>query len=326
MKDNSFSIEINPTEDTFDFIQALSNHFSLDYYNTYECYYSIDQANWSLMTKEISDVTDTFIFYCNIFENSTYYFKLHNMMTGEDLIIEKVVDNLLYNITLSTYDETDEPIMAYSNFFNINDNITCQVSTDKENWTYLSTETVTDNQDINNSKFHFFTRIYKNATYYFRFTRILDDTPGSAEFLYFYVTVNVTNLTIEDWNDPHYIPTPKISLGYNEENESFVIKTQNILLDKALTLKCLYTETENDDFSTWNEMEIEFYTNDFLKETECNFYFEIPAIGATDKIYRIVFYNYLYNEAGQITIYEFNYDKALDYVENELKVNLRFWY
>ena len=158
----------------------------------------------------------------------------------------------------------------------------------------------------------------------------------------FYVDKEITCFTIVDYLDDSFVPKPVIYLDYNQENDSFVIKTQNLLLDKALTLYCYYTDDlSNNDVTTWNKMEIDFtndnivydYSNYGVRSVNVNsefnlgsnqayFYFEIPVVSAVDKQYKIVFYNFISSSSGDITYYDFNYDNSLDYVQNELNYKL----
>ena len=321
-----FDIEIVPGVTNYDFVQAFSNEISSDFYNIYECYVSTDKENWSLMNRDYSRPDESkFNFWYYIYENNTYYFKLHNKQTGEDFVVEKVVDNLAFDIFFSTTDKTDKPIMAYSNEFPF-DSFFVYISTDKQNWTAMNCEYIEyipGQTAIEDSKERYFYYITKNGTYYFKFVECsAEEGVGNT----FYITKEVMNLTVDDYMSDEYVPTPQIFLSFDEEDESFIIKTQNLLLDKALNMKCFYTsDPNNNNLATWNEMEIDFFDNTFLENNpEAYFYFKIPVLGAQDTDYRIAFYNYLSNKSSTVILYEFRYDKALDYVENDLKIELSF--
>lgn len=122
-----------------------------------------------------------------------------------------------------------------------------------------------------------------------------------------------------------YVPTPVLYMGFDEEEQAFIIQTQNLILDKALNMKCYYTsDLENNEVYTWQEMEIEFCTNDYTHSindnNEAYFYFKIPLVGAEDTTYRIVFYNYLSEKLSDVVTYEFIYEEAVEYIENDLGI------
>ena len=321
-----FSVEILEIDYDYKFSQAITNDFPSSDFNRYQCYYSTNEVDWILMETEESSVDgSTFLFYCNIYFNGTYYFKLHDNSSGLDYYDTKEVSGMFFQINLSETGPTDEPILAYTNVFQYNgpgSDFSVEVSQDKSSWTLLDFEWVHwDESDMNQSTFRRTTYIYKNGTYYFRFFRFIEND----EIEEFFYTLVVDNFTIEDWNDPEFIPTPRISLDYDEEDSSFIVRTQYILQDKALSLKSLYTDIlENEEYSTWNEMEYEIMSSAYTDYSEWYFYFKIPVIGAEDKTYKIAFYNYTIDKIGPVVTYEFKYEQALDYVENELGKDLGF--
>ena len=69
-------------------------------------------------------------------------------------------------------------------------------------------------------------------------------------------------------------------------------------------------------------MEIDFENNIYMNTSDAYFYFEIPVINARDTSYKIAFYNYFSNKSSEIVYYDFVYENAKNYVENELKVHL----
>ena len=147
-------------------------------------------------------------------------------------------------------------------------------------------------------------------------------------------------MIFEDYLDDNYVPKPIIFLDYNSETESFIIKTQSFILDKALNMYCYYTDdSSNDDFTTWNKMELDFTKDDYFEYTDSGlkkvkdtfdlttfkqafYYFEIPLSTAVDKDYKIMFYNFWSNKGSEVVTYEFKYNSALDYVQDELQVKL----
>lgn len=321
----AFSMQILDISYDYKFCQAISNDFPSSDFNRYQCYYSTNEVDWILMEKEESSVDGfTFLFYCNIYFDGTYYFKLHDTTSGLDYYDTKEVSGMFFQINVSETESTSEPILAYTNVFQYNgsgSDFVVEVSQDKNNWQLLDFEWVHwDEANMNESTFRRTTYIYENGTYYFRFSRIIEND----EIEEFFYTLVIDNMLV-DWNDPQFIPTPEIFVDYDESDSSFIIRTQYILQDKALSLKCLYTDMlENEEISTWNVMDYEIMSSGYTDYSEWYFYFKIPVIGAEDKTYKIAFYGYLVDKLGSVVTYEFNYEQVLDYVENELGKDLGF--
>lgn len=332
------------TLDTFKFSQVLSANYSSEFYDTYNAYISLDGVNWDTMSKEYATVDDSeFIFYYDVFENGTYQIRVFDESKGQyvyDDFLE--VDNIPFEIEIEPSENTDKPIIAKSNIFGFETRLQYSVyfSTDKKEWTQLNRTQVEPNEenppDMRDT--YFWTRIFKNGTYYFRFTYFDEvyegDTLVSATPIHFYVTKEVKNLLVEDYMSDDYIFKPIISLDFDEEKQSFIVRTQSILLDKALNLNCFYIsydksegfnpneEITEDNILGWNKMEIGFENNVYMNTSDGYFYFEIPAINAIDTSYKIVFYNYISEKASEIVYYDFIYENAKDYVENDLKIHL----
>lgn len=332
------------TVDTFKFSQIMSKEYSSEFYNTYNAYVSFDGINWDIMSKEYSNADDSkFVFYHDVFENGTYQVRIFDESTGQYVYDDFVeVDNIPFEIYLEPSENTDKPIIAKSNIFGPDIRLQYSVyfSTDKKEWTKLNRTQVEPNEenppDMRDT--YFWTRIFKNGTYYFRFTYFEEEYEGdtlvSAIPIHFYVTKKIDNILVEDYMSDDYIFKPIISLDFNEERQSFIIRTQSILLDKALNLNCFYISydksegfnpndtSEEDNILGWNKMEIGFENNIYMNTSDGYFYFEIPAINATDTSYKIVFYNYISEKASEIVYYDFIYESAKDYVENDLKIHL----
>ncbi len=324
------------TLENFKYSQILSVAYSSENYNNYTAQISLDGENWTIMNKEYQALDNsTFIFYCDVFENGTYQVKVFDDNTGiyvYDNVVE--VDNIPFSITLEPSENTDKPIIAKTNIFNSSMGLTVSYSTDKKDWEYINFATPdksSGDPDFNSK--YFWTRIFKNGTYYFKF-HLLYDVNGNDLDLDFYVTKEIKNLTIEDYMSDDYIFKPIISLDFNEETQAFVVRTQSILLDKALNLNCFYItyektegfnpnkQIEDSVITGWNKMEIDFENNIYMGTSDAYFYFEIPIINATDTNYKIAFYNYISEKSSEIVYYDFVYEDAKDYVENDLKAYL----
>lgn len=93
-----FSVSYSTSENTTNPIRIYSNEFPYDDALRYKCYFSIDSTNWETMnysTMNYLDGTVTFRFYCTIFENGTYYFKLVNQITNEVTYVSAEVSNII---------------------------------------------------------------------------------------------------------------------------------------------------------------------------------------------------------------------------------------
>lgn len=332
------------TVDTFKFSQVLSKNYPSEFYNTYNAYISLDGVNWDTMSKEYSTADDSaFIFYYDVFENGTYQVRIFDESIGQYIYDDVVgVDNIPFEIYFEPSENTDKPLLAKSNIFGPDSRLQYSVylSTDKKEWTSINSSQVEPNEenppDMRDT--YFWTRIFKNGIYYFRFTYFDEvyegDTLVSATTIHYYVTKEVKNLLVEDYMSDDYIFKPEISLDFDKKTESFIIRTQSILLDKALNLNCFYIsydksegfnpndKVEEENILGWNKMEIGFENNIYMNTSDGYFYFEIPAINATDTSYKIVFYNYISEKASEIVYYDFIYESAKDYVENGLKIHL----
>lgn len=324
---------LSNTEPTYDYPQILSQLFDYENINNYEAYISLDDEKWESFNVEYFNINDDgspqenspFTYYYNVFENGNYHIRLFDNSTGQYIYDDYInVTNLAFDIYYST-EETDEPLYVYSNDFPF-DSYFVYISKDRQNWEPMNLEYVdyVPGQDnILNAKERRWYYITSNGIYYFKFVECsAEEGVGDT----YYVKKEINNLLVDNYMSDYYVPTPIISLDFNEEEQCFIVKTQNILLDKALNMKCFYTtDFESTNITNWTQMEIDFYNNTFLENSqEAYFYFTIPVVGASDTDYRIAFYNYFSNTAGEIVIYEFRYDKAIDYVENELKINLSF--
>jgi len=322
---SNFKVYVHPTEPT-DFVNIISNNFNSEYYNIYDCYISGDNINWSVMNKQYSVAGDTdFVFYSDIYKNGTYYLKLVDNITDTILytnqinvtnVIEFDWDKLNLSITLSNTNPTYEPIILYANYssgYTISTSISSDGVTYKD-MTYIPTteENIYRNQAL----------ITKNGLYYIKFLYVDDNN----ELHTIVKTIDITNILVDT---EIYVPTPKIFVDYNKENNTIILKTQNLYYDRGINLKCYYsTDSTNDnDIYSWPTMNIFFNNYSIENPTESGFnevyfYIEIPFISARDTTYLICFYDYINDIRGGTTTYKFVLDDVLSYIENNFKEDL----
>lgn len=332
---------LEQSSDRLTYSQILSIYYDVSHYDNYIASVSLDNENWFEMSKEYTDSNNTsFIFYYNIFQNGTYYLRLYDIISNSYIYEDTIVANCLdYDIYFEPDTTTDKPIVAWTvNTFLYSDDYIVYFSKDKVNWEPMNTANQSIDGEATYGEYRYWTRIFQNGTYYFKFVLILRDENGNLYEIprteEYFVEKTVDFITVENYMSDEYIFKPNISLSFNEENQSFIVRTQNILLDKALNLNCFYISYDKNDgfnpndqveytlITNWNKMEIDFENNIFMNTSEAYFYFEIPLINAVDTNYKIAFYNYFSDKSSDIVYYDFVYDNARDYVENDLKVHL----
>lgn len=326
-------------------LTIYTNYFAFEDALIYECFFSSDSINWEEMNYRTMNYVGgavNFNFYCTVNKNGDYFFKLVNKETLEESYCSACVTNLKSEFEIKTGIEptitfvpntsTDKPIVAWSSEFLLSSDTIVFFSEDKKDWKSMNTAS----QDLEGRATYgsqrYWTRIFKNGTYFFKFVLIEKDENGNyytpAKTVEEIIEKKVDFITVEDYMSDDYIFKPVISLDFNEESQSFIIRTQSILLDKALNLNCFYNTYEeglqypNEDVTSWNKMEINFENNYFMESSEAYFYIEIPIINASDTNYKIAFYNYVSGKSSEIIYYNFVYGTARDYVENDLKVHL----
>ena len=192
-----------------------------------------------------------------------------------------------FNITLSTTDTTNDPIFAYSNYFDLEDvyKYECYISEDGEEWDLMNYETFNDT--INNvTKFRFNYKIFKNGQYHFK---LLDKDTNKEK----YVSIQITNILKNSSNsgyNQYGIPQPFCT--YERAGDYFIIKTQNFTIEEMKKLDCLYCTDSNfsSDFTTWNKMSMGSFTNTQLNQTEYFFFFTVPR-DSEDCIFYFIFYD-----------------------------------
>ncbi|MBP3255547.1 MAG: hypothetical protein J6M60_03560 [Clostridia bacterium] len=324
--------------------EIWSRPISKDYFNSIGARIKIND-NWVDMPKENPfDTGDNYFifYYSEINMNDSYQCQLYDLSTGNSLSNEYVdVNSLLFNVILSRYTDDEEPLLAYTGDFpdddsNAYDSYSWKVyyrSTkdfqihqfidmenmiydewEEERWTELPKEDFNDPDYILRHS-RYWTRIIENGTYYFKFVR---DNLISPDEEYF-VKVDITNIV--DGTTLFYdnLPKPIITLDFDEESQSYVLRTQNILWEKAMELYCLVTDDLNNfDFDSWNKFEIDWEEDPLMHTSYAYFTYKIPVINAVDKDYHIVFKNFLNDTFSEDIFYQFRVDYASDYVQNHL--------
>ena len=278
--------------------QFYSKFYSLNKIDDYHAYISLDDVTWNdfLIEDDVGANNNQFIFYYNIYENGNYHIKLYDDVSGTYLYDDYIQCNKFgFDVGFSTTESTDEPILVYTKDFP-DDNVDVYnldnyllwyvdyINLDDEDseWVSMVQEDVPSSESSNYTmrNTRYWSRLYKNGTYRFRFRKSYVGFNGND--IDFFVTKNVTNINRGDFLYGDFTDTPTITLDYDEESQSYVLRTQNILLDKALNLKCFITDdSSNDNITTWNEMEIGFKENEIMHSTECYFYYKIPVVRFT---------------------------------------------
>lgn len=215
-----------------------------------------------------------------------------------------------YNITLSTTEKTSDPIIAYSNYFDIEDfdKYKCYISKDGNNWDELKNISTNTNNGI--SQYRYFYYILENGTYYFKF---LNTETEKVEKL---ITKTITNIsyTISDKNyKDNGIPQPHIT--FKKLDDHFSLRTQTFNKDEINKYQCFYTsDPTNFDYSTWNSCSIGTTTNTATNETEFYFFTNLP-IDSKDCTFGFVFYDTELKKYGYITTYTCDIDYMLEQSE-----------
>ena len=239
--------------------------------------------------------------------NSNFYF-------GRNLVVydggDIIYNSSKYEITLSTNEMTNGPIIAYSNYFNYEDALRYEVyiSTDGYSWEIMNAETFNDT--INNKVFFRFNyKIFKNGCYYFKF---IDKSGENEDYATSYNITNILKNSSNSGFTDSGIPQPFCT--YERVNDLFIIRTQNFTLEDILKLKCFYCNdnTYSSDFSTWNEMSMGTFNNTILGTVEYYFFFTVP-VDSEDCCYYMVFYNESLKEYGYPSSMNCFFDNMREY-------------
>lgn len=212
-----------------------------------------------------------------------------------------------FNITLSTTEKTDNPIIAYSNYFAYEDafKYECYISSDSQNWKLMNYETLKDT-NTNITRFRFNYTILENGNYFFKFL----NKETSEEY---YLSIKVTNIIKNSSNSGFTssgIPQPFVT--YERIGEYFVLKTQSFTKEEIVKYKCLYTNSFSEDYSSWGNMSIGSLKNTQLGQTEYFFFINVPK-NSEDCTYFFVFYDYTKQEYGNFSSLECKFDKMNEY-------------
>lgn len=215
-----------------------------------------------------------------------------------------------FKIELSTNYNTNGPIIAYSNYFNLSDatKYRCYISTDAKDWILMNYETFNDIAN-NVTKFRFNYKIFKNGCYYFKF---LNTETNDENYLSYNVTNIVKNSSNSGFTDSG-IPQPFCT--YERVNKEFIIKTQSFSASDMQKYRCFYTKTPVNDYSSWDEMSMGSFTNTLTGETEYYFFFTVPA-DSEDCTFYFVFYDYTLNEYGAPSSLKCVFDKMNEYADS----------
>lgn len=216
-----------------------------------------------------------------------------------------------FNITLSTTEKTNNPVIAYTNYFDYADakKYKCYISTDAKNWYLMNYETF-NNTTVGSTQFRFNYKILKNDTYYFK----LLDTETNEEK---YITVVVANILKNSTNsgfNEYGIPQP--FLTYKRVNDEFIIKTQNFTLEDIQKYQGLYVKDSDfvTDYSQWQQMILGSYNNTQLNQTEYYFYIKVPK-NSENCIYYFVFYDYNQQKYGSPSSLNCDFTAMNEYVD-----------
>lgn len=215
-----------------------------------------------------------------------------------------------YKIELSTNEKTNDPIIAYSNYFNLSDatKYRCYISTNAKDWILMNYETFNDIAN-NVTKFRFNYKIFKNGCYYFKF---LNTETNDENYLSYNVTNIVKNSSNSGFTDSG-IPQPFCT--YERVNKEFIIKTQSFSASDMQKYRCFYTKTPGNDYSSWDEMSMGSFTNTLTGETEYYFFFTVPS-DSEDCTFYFVFYDYTLNEYGAPSSLKCVFDKMNEYADS----------
>lgn len=240
-----------------------------------------------------------------------YYFcSSVNVYTGygsSDLFYEGETISNPYDIILSTGENTNNPVIAYTNYFLFDDykRYECYISTDLDNWTLMNYETFKDTS-TNTTYFRFNYTILENGTYYFKFVDKKTNTES-------YITRDISNILKNSTNSgytPSGIPQPFIT--YERVGEYFVLKTQSFTEDEILRYKCLYTNSFSEDYYNWSNMSIGSLNNTQLGQTEYFFFISLP-LDSENCTYYFVFYDYNKQEYGYFSSLQCDFQEMNEY-------------
>lgn len=216
-----------------------------------------------------------------------------------------------FEINLSTTEKTNNPVIAYTNYFDYADakKYKCYISTDAKNWNLMNYETF-NNTSVGSTQFRFNYKILKNDTYYFK---LLDTKTNEEKYITIVVANILKNSTNSGFNE-YGIPQPFLS--YERVNDEFIIKTQNFTLEDIQKYQCLYVKDSDyvSDYSQWQQMSLGSYNNTQLNQTEYYFYIKVPK-NSENCIYYFVFYDYNQQKYGSPSSLNCDFTAMNEYVD-----------
>lgn len=237
----------------------------------------------------------------------TIYDKEGNIFYKNSPIIEPI-----FSIELSTTENTINPIIAYTNYYDIKyaDRYEVYISANLDNtgWVLMNYEL---SEDTNYFRYNY--KIFENGTYLFKF---LDKETGEDNYLSFKITNIVQNpeTLITPSNG---IPVPFVS--YERVGEYFLLKTQSFSLEEIRNYECFYTNSFTEDFSTWSDMGIGSLKNVQQNTTEYYFFFTVP-ITSENTTYYFVMYDYNKQQYSTVSSLNCNFIKMNEYSDKVQEV------
>lgn len=258
---NSTGTEITDTYTSFNNLD-----FQMDWTNAYKCYSN-------------RNVYDGY--------NNTTTIWLES--TNES--IQNATPNFVFDIALSTINNTTQPIYCYTawNDISLAQTYECYISTNSTNWDLMHYETLTDN---GTTTFRFRYPILANGTYYFKVYN--KDTEESS-----YYSLQVTNILSTSQNSGFTssgIPQP--FLNYKKVNDDFIIYTQYFSYNDITRYQCYFTnDTTNTTYSTWTLAPISSVYNDTYNLNYYYFSTTIPT-DSSNLTLSFVFYDTILEEYG----------------------------
>lgn len=240
--------------------------------------------------------------------NGSCIYSNFDLKTSDGDIYNKAFSD--FSIDLSTTENTNNPITAYSNYFNYDDasKYKCYISTNAKDWDLMNYETF-NNTETGSVQFRFNYKIFENGTYYFK----LFNTETNKEKYITYIVTNILKNSSNSGINDLGIPQPFCT--YERVGDEFIIKTQNFDLEDMQKYKCLYTnDSSNLDYSTWSEMNMGTINNIKLNTTEYYFYFTVPT-DSENCMYYFVFYDYKQNAYGYPSSLTCDFDYMNEYCD-----------